>query len=57
MCFICIVHSIKQPVCKVDLIYASILLKPVNLERLTAESNMDSKYWIKDEEVIKVEEG
>lgn len=57
MCFVCIVHSIKQPVCKVDLIYASILLEPVNLERLTAESNMDSKYWIKDEEVIEVEKG
>lgn len=57
MCFVCTVHSIKQHVCKVDLIYASIVLKTVSLERLTAESNMDSKYWIKDEEVIKVEKG
>lgn len=57
MCFVCTVHSIKQQVCKVDLIYASIVLKTVSLERLTAESNMDSKYWIKDEEVIKVEKG
>ena len=32
MCFVCIVHSIKQQVCKADLIYASILLKTVNLD-------------------------